>query len=60
MKRIFALLLALALAAGLSSAAFALEEENLDMAYYTRFKGQNLSINVYNWGEYISDGRMIR
>ena len=21
-----------------------------DMDYYTRFKGQNLSINVYNWG----------
>ena len=56
MKRIFALLLALALAAGLSSAAFALEEEDLDMEYYTRFKGQNISINVYNWGEYISDG----
>ena len=27
-----------------------------DMDYYTRFKGQNLSINVYNWGEYISNG----
>ena len=27
-----------------------------DMDYYTRFKGQNLSINVYNWGEYISTG----
>lgn len=24
--------------------------------YYERFDGQNLSINVYNWGEYISDG----
>ena len=28
----------------------------LDSDYYTRFKGQNISINVYNWGEYISDG----
>ena len=27
-----------------------------DMDYYTRFKGQNISINVYNWGEYISTG----
>ncbi len=27
-----------------------------DMEYYTRFKGQNISINVYNWGEYISTG----
>lgn len=25
-------------------------------AYYQRFQGQNVSINVYNWGEYISDG----
>ncbi len=27
-----------------------------DMDYFTRFKGQNISINVYNWGEYISTG----
>lgn len=27
-----------------------------DMEYYTRFKGQDISINVYNWGEYISTG----
>lgn len=27
-----------------------------DPDYYTRFKGQGLSINVYNWGEYISTG----
>ena len=27
-----------------------------DMDYYTRFKGQDISINVYNWGEYISTG----
>ncbi len=24
--------------------------------YYQRFKGQNITLNVYNWGEYISDG----
>jgi len=24
--------------------------------YYERFMGRNISINVYNWGEYISDG----
>lgn len=24
--------------------------------YYGRFRGQGISINVYNWGEYISDG----
>ena len=27
-----------------------------DLAVYEQFKGQGLSINVYNWGEYISDG----
>ncbi|MBQ8841719.1 MAG: spermidine/putrescine ABC transporter substrate-binding protein [Ruminiclostridium sp.] len=27
-----------------------------DIDYYTRFKDQGLSINVYNWGEYISTG----
>lgn len=27
-----------------------------DPDYYTQFKDDNLSINVYNWGEYISDG----
>ncbi|MGN0657519.1 MAG: spermidine/putrescine ABC transporter substrate-binding protein, partial [Ruminiclostridium sp.] len=27
-----------------------------DEEYYTRFKGQGLSINVYNWGEYICTG----
>ncbi|MDD6060889.1 MAG: ABC transporter substrate-binding protein [Ruminococcus sp.] len=27
-----------------------------DEEYYTRFKGDDISINVYNWGEYISTG----
>ena len=27
-----------------------------DKAYYERFKDDGISINVYNWGEYISDG----
>lgn len=27
-----------------------------DMDYYTKFKGKGISINVYNWGEYISTG----
>ena len=27
-----------------------------DPDYYTRFKGQGISINVYNWGEYICTG----
>lgn len=27
-----------------------------DKEYYSRLKGQDISINVYNWGEYIPDG----
>lgn len=27
-----------------------------DDEYYSRFRGKGISINVYNWGEYISDG----
>jgi len=27
-----------------------------DPDYYTRFRGKGISINVYNWGEYISNG----
>ncbi len=27
-----------------------------DMDYYTKYKGKDLTLNVYNWGEYISDG----
>ncbi|MBO5364959.1 MAG: ABC transporter substrate-binding protein [Clostridia bacterium] len=27
-----------------------------DPEYYSRYQGQEISINVYNWGEYIPDG----
>ncbi|MEG1758224.1 MAG: spermidine/putrescine ABC transporter substrate-binding protein [Oscillospiraceae bacterium] len=27
-----------------------------DSDYYLKFKGKNITIDVYNWGEYISDG----
>ena len=36
------------------------EEQTLTVEnpeFYERFKDKGLSINVYNWGEYISDGR---
>lgn len=37
--------------------AFAQGAENeFDLAYYERYRGKNISINVFNWGEYISDG----
>ena len=31
-----------------------IEVENED--YYAQFRDQNITLNVYNWGEYISDG----
>ena len=33
-----------------------LDISKLDLKYYQKFKGQNMILNVYNWGEYISDG----
>lgn len=60
MKKMFAFFLALMTAAlcSLSTLAFDNAEllSGMDTDYYTRFKGQDISINVYNWGEYISDG----
>lgn len=66
-KKRFALLLALIfLAVPLFSSCQSVDEETEEPAelgelstpesYYTRFIGKKLSINVYNWGEYISDG----
>lgn len=63
--RFFACLMALFICAALPLPAFGEEEEavtldwdnlDTDLSVYQRFQGQNISINVYNWGEYISDG----
>ena len=27
-----------------------------DISYYAKFRDKNITLNVYNWGEYISDG----
>ena len=63
MKKIFAAALAAALALLGSVSALAFDHqamfEGMDTDYYTRFQGQDISINVYNWGEYISTARMI-
>ena len=58
MKTLFAVLTALAMALTLSAPAFAdtPPEGGYDLAYYEQYKGQGLSVNVYNWGEYISNG----
>ena len=55
MKKMLQLLLVLTVMWQLALPAFALIEVE-DPDYYTRFQGQGKSINVHNWGEYISDG----
>ncbi len=69
MKKILLLFLTLAMCcpplAGCSEeTAVEVEEEETynqtltvsDPEYYSKFKGKGISINVYNWGEYISTG----
>ncbi|MCI8816377.1 MAG: ABC transporter substrate-binding protein [Angelakisella sp.] len=60
MKRKLCLLLAAALLLPMLLVVPACAEEldcsAMDTAYYTRYRGQGRSLNVYNWGEYISDG----
>ncbi len=62
MKR-FAVLLTLAVAVCAACRCFAADtiEVNEDVSVsgdydWNRFKGQNMTLNVYNWGEYISNG----
>ena len=55
MKRVLSLCSIILLLITFTIPAFAqIEVEDED--YYQKFQGQNISINVYNWGEYISDG----
>ena len=67
MKKIFAILLCAMLI--VSSAVVSVFAEELpvdttdeadpyafDEEYYSKFKGQNVKLYVYNWGEYIADG----
>ena len=57
MRKLFILLLMCFVCLLLSLLAYAeLEELAAGEDYYMRFMGQGISINVYNWGEYISDG----
>ncbi len=68
MKRKFAflaaLMMSLTMTTGCASDSDSDEEEEgsaqiltiEDKDYYKRFKGDDISINVYNWGEYISTG----
>lgn len=60
MKKLFLLLCAIVVLTGCSEEA--VEEAEVakltvsDPGYYERFKDDDISINVYNWGEYIADG----
>ncbi len=57
MKHFLCLILCLVLLCACCVTAFAESEvEVVDEDYYTKFQGQDISISVYNWGEYISDG----
>lgn len=66
MRKLFLLVLALAAVSSLYGCAHIAEEGDADAemtsisvedsGYYTRFKDEGVSINVYNWGEYIPDG----
>ena len=57
MKKIISVfLLALFVLSSLTMTAFADDPYAYDEEYYSKFKGQNITLYVYNWGEYISDG----
>ncbi len=59
MKKLISLSLVLLLMMGLGVPAFAAVDQSELLCgedYYGRFRDQNITLNVYNWGEYISDG----
>lgn len=56
MKRLFAFLFALIICVPLFTLGVNAEVSVTDASYYEKFKGQGITLNVYNWGEYISDG----
>ncbi|MBC8585116.1 ABC transporter substrate-binding protein [Youxingia wuxianensis] len=55
MKKLLSLVLFVLACLYLAAPVFAQVEVD-DPEYYTKFQGQNRSINVHNWGDYISDG----
>ncbi len=60
MKKILSVILAVFLIFSIVSVSvFAADSQvtyRLDSDYYGKFKGQELTLYVYNWGEYIADG----
>ena len=53
-KRFSALLLTALIGASMLMPVSADEPEYSDSVDWNKFRGQNVTINVYNWGEYIS------
>lgn len=57
MKRLLAFAAALLMVSLVCVTPLAAEDEQIgESALYDRFQDKNITINVYNWGEYISDG----
>lgn len=57
MKRLLAFAAALSMISLMCVTPLAAEDEKIgESAIYDRFQDKNVTINVYNWGEYISDG----
>jgi spermidine/putrescine transport system substrate-binding protein len=57
-RKIISLILACVLLSCAFGAVISAADEDYayDTEYYSRFKGDNITLYVYNWGEYISDG----
>ncbi len=56
MKKLFIMMLAFIMVAIPMTMTATAEATGFDEDYYGRFREDDISINVYNWGEYISDG----
>lgn len=59
MKKILSVFLCVLLVLSVFSITVLADGEDayaLDTEYYSKFKGQNIKLYVYNWGEYIADG----
>ena len=55
-SRLSLLALSAALVSGMTLGCVADQESSYDMDYYSQLADKGVTINVYNWGEYISDG----
>ena len=55
-SRLSLLALSAALVSGMTLGCVADQESSYDMDYYSQLADKGVTINVYNWGEYISNG----